>query len=343
MTAKDTPFQRSWIDRLTEWIEMFPGPSWPTYIILFVLLGLFNHLNLWIAESLPWGTFEITFFLFQLWTIEVLFFSEFLDRDGMRALSHFRPLMDVSDDEFARIEFAFTNLPARPVFYLTLIGAPLGFYFASLIEPFSWSGIQIIISAIINLLSMGVQFSLALIFAYRIIRQLRMVSRLYATAPNIDLFNLDPVYALSNHTAKTGLIFLFMLYSNIMIEPDTMQLSFAFTSAAILTVLASAAFFLPLRGINQRLVEVKRSALNDISQRIKSAFTKVDRCFDDETLEDMPDLRTAISTLESQKAYVEKIPTWPWQPATLRGFLSAVLLPIFLWAIQQGLNRLFNL
>lgn len=31
--------------------------------------------------------------------------------------------------------------------------------------------------------------------------------------------------------------------------------------------------------------------------------------------------------------------TWPWQPATIRVFLSAVFLPILLWAIQQVLDR----
>jgi hypothetical protein len=186
------------------------------------------------------------------------------------------------------------------------------------------------------------QISLALIFGYRIIRQLRMVSRLYETTSNIDLFNLEPVYALSTHTAKTGLIFLLIVYSNLILSPDTLQFSVAFIMLAILTLIATAAFFLPLRGINKRLVDEKKGMLREIHQRIKTGFGKVERSFDGDSLGEISELRTAISALEGQKAYVEKIPTWPWQPSTLRGFLTAVLLPLGIWGVQQVLYRLFD-
>ncbi len=168
-----------------------------------------------------------------------------------------------------------------------------------------------------------------------------MVSRLYEIASNIDLYDLEPVYALSSHTAKTGLIFLLIVYSNLLLSPDTLQFSAVFIMLVILTLIATAAFFLPLRGINKRLVDEKKGMLREIHQRIKTGFGKVERSFDGNSLTEISELRTAISALEGQKAYVEKIPTWPWQPSTLRGFLTAVLLPIGIWGFQQVLYRLF--
>ncbi len=39
---------------------------------------------------------------------------------------------------------------------------------------------------------------------------------------------------------------------------------------------------------------------------------------------------------------LEKMPTWPWQASTLRGLMTAVLLPLFLWLSQRLLERLLG-
>ena len=340
---KDRTFKPSWLDRLTQWIKALPGPSWVAYLILFLIIGSIAHLSNYLSDIQPWFSFDIYLFLYQLWTIEILLFHEFLNKDARNALARFRPLLDASDDEYAAIEYRFTNLPARSVIYLTLIGAPLGMYFAYITEIALRGALVPSWSMAFGFIDFAFQISLALIFSYRIIRQMRMVSRYYETASNIDLYDLEPVYALSSHTAKTGLIFLLIVYSNLVVSPDTMQVSAAAIMLVILTIIATAAFFLPLRGINKRLVDEKKGMLREIHQRIKTGFGKIERRFDEDTLGEISALKTAISALESQKAYVEKIPTWPWQPSTLRGFLTAVLLPIGIWGIQQVLDRLLNL
>jgi hypothetical protein len=339
----DRSFKPSWVDRLTEWIEALPGPSWLAYLILFLILGAIAHLANYLSGIKPWFSFDIYPFLYQLWTVEILFFHEYLNQDARSALGKFRTLLGTSDDEYSKIEYEFTNLPARPVIFLTLIGAPLGIYFAQFTEIANGGVLDSSLARALGYFDFAYQVSLALILGYRIIRQLRMVSRLYGTASNIDLYNLEPVYALSSHTAKTGLIFLLIVYSNLLLSPDTLQFSVAFVMLAILTLIGTAAFFLPLRGINKRLVDEKKSMLREIQQRIKKGFGKVERSFDGDSLGEISELRTAISALEGQKTYVEKIPTWPWQPSTLRGFLTAVLLPIGIWGIQQVLYRVFNL
>jgi hypothetical protein len=334
----DTTFKPSWVDRLTQWIEALPGPSWLAYLILFFLLGFAAHLGFWVSGFQPRGSYDVKIFLNQLWAIEILFFHQVLNRDAKHALKDFRPLLDATDAEFSEIQHEFTNLPARSAIYLTLISIPVGIYFAYLNEvPFSGEVAPVLVLAgILN-------SSLTIIFCYRIIRQLRMVSRLYEKSSIIDLYSLDPVYALSSHTAKTGLIFLFIIYSNVLITVEALQISAGFYLAIFLTFLSSAAFIVPLMGINHRLVEEKKKILQDIHQRIKMAFHNVERSFDEDSLDEISTLKTAISALESQKAYIEKIPTWPWRPSTLRGFLTAVLLPLGIWALQQVLTRLFNL
>jgi hypothetical protein len=336
--AAEQLLKSSWIDHLTDWIGGLPGPSWLAYLILFIILGLLAQVGFWVSGIQTPGSFGFNSFLNQLWIIEVLFFNYLLDQDARRALNDFRPLMDASNDDFARSMYEFTNLPARPVLYLTLIGIPVGLYLAFPSEsPFRGDVPSVLVLVAV------IGTSLIFVFAYRIIRQLRTVSRLYAQAQAVDLYDLDPIYALSSHTAKTGLILLVAVYSNILITPEALEVSSLLFLVVLLTLLASAAFLVPLRGINRRLVREKKKLLQLTQNRIKSAFKQVELSYDDHELGEISTLNTAVLALQNQKAFIEKIPTWPWQASTLRGFITVVLLPLFIWAIQQVLSRLFDL
>jgi hypothetical protein len=64
---------------------------------------------------------------------------------------------------------------------------------------------------------------------------------------------------------------------------------------------------------------------------------------DAQELEGIADLRTAMSCLEVEHDTLARIPTWPWQPGTLRGLFAAVLFPLMVWIIQWILQRVLGL
>jgi hypothetical protein len=298
------------------------------------------HFSSWNSGVLPWGDTELFLFLTQLWTVEILLFHGYLNRDARAAIKAFQPYLTAEGEEIQRMVYEFTHLPARTVAIMTWLGAVLGIYLSYLTELSMRGALQFSVGTILGFNNYAFQVSLAFILCYRIVRQLRMVSRLYAAASQIDLFHLEPVYALSAHSARTGLIFLLILYSNLLIFPETLEFGPAFIFAvAALTVFAIAGFYLPLRGINRRLVEEKIARLAEIHGRIRSAFTHLDHNFDAGNYGEIAEVHSTFAALQSQKAFIEAIPTWPWQPATLRGFLSAVLLPVGIWIIQQILDR----
>jgi hypothetical protein len=37
--------------------------------------------------------------------------------------------------------------------------------------------------------------------------------------------------------------------------------------------------------------------------------------------------------------HLARVPTWPWPPSTLRGFVIALVIPILIWLVQFGLQR----
>ncbi len=337
------PFTPSWVDRFIDWLEDLPGPAWIAYLVFFLLLGAQSHLIEWISGRVAWGEFQVQLFTYQLFNAEILFFLSYLNRDAARALEDFHPLLNVSKQELARLQYRLSHLPARPVLYLTLAGVVLGGLFFYNVEQFAGATAPLNFVLIYGAFGFGIPMVFALVFCYRIIIQLRTVRWLYATAPELDLFHLDPVYALSAHTAKTGLIFLFLVYSNLLLSPGSIMVPTALVTTILLSVLSFAAFVLPLRGVNRRLVAEKKALLRQVNARIRTAFDRLEKTFDRGELSGMPEMEKAILNLQHQKNFIDKIPTWPWQPTTMRGFLSAMLLPILIWIVQQVLSRFFVL
>jgi hypothetical protein len=337
--AMDRSFRPSWIDLLVDWITNLPGPSWLAFIVLFVLLGLLAHLGFWATGRQTPGSFSINIFLNQLWIVTVLFAYNYLDRDAKRALDDFRPLMNLSDEDFSKSVQLFTNLPARPVALLTVIGIPIALY----LDPAFSRAEEFGANALSPFLIIGpISMSLALIFTYRIVRQLRLISQFYALASAIDLYDLGPVYSLSAHTAKAGLALLLAVYLNILAAPEVLEFASLTAVVGLLTLLALAAFLLPLRGINRRLVQVKRKLLQSTQLRIKEAFTEIEESYAASELGEISTLNSVVMAFQNQKTYIEEIPTWPWEASTLRGFISLLLLPIFIWVVQQILGRFFG-
>jgi hypothetical protein len=54
------------------------------------------------------------------------------------------------------------------------------------------------------------------------------------------------------------------------------------------------------------------------------------------------ELRDAMTSLEIERSALTRIPTWPWQPETLRGLITALLLPVAVLLIQFVLQRAFG-
>jgi Xaa-Pro aminopeptidase len=51
----------------------------------------------------------------------------------------------------------------------------------------------------------------------------------------------------------------------------------------------------------------------------------------------LPERETKAKVEKSQE--IKKLPTWPWETGTLRNFITALLIPLTAWGIQQVLLR----
>ena len=108
----------------------------------------------------------------------------------------------------------------------------------------------------------------------------------------------------------------------------------ALAIALPITLLGVAIFVWPLLGIHRLLVNEKERLLEESSRRLEVAVVDLHHRVDNGELEGMTDLNMAIGALELEHQALSRIPTWSWQPETVRLLATALLLPLVLLLAQ---------
>ena len=91
-------------------------------------------------------------------------------------------------------------------------------------------------------------------------------------------------------------------------------------------VVAIVTFVWPLLGIHGRLKQEKQRLLRESSQRLEATIAELHGRVDAGELHSLAELHVTMVSLEIERSMLTRIPTWPWQPETLRGLISALLL-----------------
>ena len=96
---------------------------------------------------------------------------------------------------------------------------------------------------------------------------------------------------------------------------------------------------LPLLGMHARLVDAKARAVEANNDLIEAGFDKMQGLVKAGKHDAVPRLRASNSALLEYRQELAKISTWPWDPGTLRTFITALLVPMTVWIVQQVLLR----
>ena len=330
----------SFIDRFTDFVQRLSIPYGLTYFLLFIAQSATMLALGWVDGSRPPYEFDPIVLLFPLWLWGPLAFVTYLDALSLRALSEFGLLLDVSPERQRRLGYQFTTMPPKGVWISTV----------------AWSGVYMLFwylawGTAANVLRYGpivtrasfiagfASFSVGGVIYYHTLRQLRLVSRTVRMVGQFDLFRLDPVYAFSVLTSRTGICWVVLLTLTLLISPlgvgGIPELSTLFLQIA----LAMSAFLLPLRIVNRRLVSEKRRQLAELDQRMKATLARLHRSVDENSLQEASLLNDALKGLTTEREILARIPTWPWRPGLFAGFVSIIVLPVVLFLVQFALGR----
>lgn len=340
------PYAPSWVDRFTDWLDRRSGPAWLYYLTTMTVLIVAYLLVLWWRGFFP-AVSPVTGILLVVSTTIYLSATHYLDHAACDAMERFRPSLEAPASRVAELEYCLTTMPARTVWIVTLLGAGGGsvivammlsgtavypglFYSESIAAGFLEGTMWILVC-----ITFG-------IFAYHTIHQMRAVSAIYAELTRVDVFNQEPLHAFARLAAYTAVIMMLVQYLWFTIGLTGIALAFAFAFLAVAVVLAVSLFFWPLYGIHRLLVAKKAQLQRDAGHRLEKSLQMYAEAFNQGDMPAMGNIGAAMKNAEHERQLVTSIPTWPWPPGLVRGTLTAVLLPLFIWGATRLLERFFG-
>ena len=98
-------------------------------------------------------------------------------------------------------------------------------------------------------------------------------------------------------------------------------------------------FIAPLLGMHRRLGAARRGCRRPQTQRLKVVIAAVHADVDSMDLGRADGLQKTLGSLVQEREILARLPTWPWSTGTLRGFATAILLPVALFLIQRTLSQ----
>ena len=332
----------SWFNRVLGVCGRLPVPAWTVYIGWLVLQGLLAHVAAWNEGLLPAGTLNPLLLFCGIWSAEVFLFSHYLDVIARDSLVRYRPMLNtLSGAEFDRIEYEFTTMPRRPVLWVSVVGFAAGIVMANAAKSyqplmFAWPLLAYLFWGI-SWLGLGV-------FCYRLVRQLRFASRIYALTKKINLYHLRPLYALSRLAVWTSVSVVIIIDLNILLLTPQLMVTSAFILLFVLAMLLSlATFLLPLYGIKRRILAERNQLMEATAREIEIAYERLANAIRTGDSKKLADVRIILDLVHRKKDFVHSIPVWPWNPGTFTALASAVVLPVILGILSRIILRVLGL
>jgi len=339
MSGKPAIETTSWLDHLFRRIEALPFKPWVTYLLLYFGFVISFQLIAWLDGLRALGDFSITTFFNPVWVPAGLAGIHYLNTEGRRALKGFRPVMDTDEEEFRMIQTQMSTIPQPVVLSIqALVG--LALFLVARTNPARLSselqpGTATLWFAVIF---MTLGFSNLFIYFYQTFRRLKLVSRVYSMVKQINIFEQQPLYTLSAFNVKIG--FVWILFMNLNIVAFVLQTGPQATTFPLMFIeilLVILVFLFPAWGIHNRIQRAKEVLLTENGRQLEATNSKLNISLQENEHKDIVTYEKGVAALVSMRNEIGKSPTWPWDIGTFRSFLSAVLLPILLFVIQQFL------
>ncbi len=332
------PYPPSALNRLFQRVERLPGGGWWIYPLGYVLLVVYHHVALWIIGSVPvWslsldGVPGIMYGPYGLGAMHVIF------RATGPSMDAFRPASGLSDEEFARRRYELVTLPAGRIIVPLAIGAFVAVGSMLSAAPASLAPYGGTREAAFLVLGPAALFGYAVsvVSIYATGHILVLIHRLHLDASALDPFDTVPIFAFSRVTSIVGVAYVFSAYYTFLFNA-AFQVGNAVGLAMLagIMLIGTASFIVPLWSIHGRLTDEKAGLEHGASQRAKTLQADLYRRVDSGNVAGIKDLTDAAAGIQAASERIAKLPTWPWPPQVLRGFLSAILLPVIVFLITR--------
>jgi hypothetical protein len=327
-------------------LEQLPGPTWLAFAGLGIVSVAYVGVVIVLLER-DLASVAAHFTAIALIPVFSLALIRHLNQVAGQALDRFRSLLDLDPAELERLRYQLTVLPKRPV-AIVFASVALFTIAGAFNAPATFEIVGASLAASILVVShtcfLGAGFGA---LALQIVRQLIFVERIHRQASRVDLFNVGPLHAFSRLTsqASLGMLALIAVLTLTTVRQlmattsDSLATALAISSYAALGIAAVASFVLPLTGLHNRIATEKERLQSDADARLTSLLGALHEDASKLDLSRADGLNKLLSSAFQEREVLAKLPTWPWQAATLRAFVSALLLPVLVYVLARAAER----
>lgn len=329
-----------WLYRFYDWLRATPLGGWTGGLAVFLVLWL-------VPQSIAWATGAQVFPRFDLFNaVPAIFISMnilvwlWMDRLAETAITDFGRMEHLPREHAQALLTDFVSLGRRLALTTLILGAVAGTAFSFMTATANGVPMGFNVNFIVFLLFTVLTNVFWFMAVTRMARQIYRMNRLFAEVKTINLFNLWPIYALSRYGANLGMIFILaasLIVSLFLLGSSQTSFLHSFSTFIIFNSLSAALiiFLTPLAGINRRLRREKENVLHRLGDEMKVLFDETEAAIKAREAGRIGEFRTASSALREQMEAVQKIPTWPWNPGTLRNLFLPILLPLLIAILQR--------
>lgn len=340
--ARGRPYARSWIDLFFGWMTALPGPTWLAYAVLVLPSTLLSNSALWLSGLRPWGDVDPQQVYWGVSTAAIVAAAHYLRNLAGASFDRFRPALGTGHPDPERVRYELTVMPAAPIAVMTvvLIAITPLYYLAdpvaSQVEGLNGAGL------VARTAAEGLSSVVFLAVAYQAVRQLLAVTRLHAVADQVDPFRPLPLYAFSRLAAQVGIVLVVFISGGVAVNPQALasETMVALWLPWILgtPIIAAVVFLVPMLGMHGRLEAEKDRLDSTADGRMRALIGELNEAIDARATDRVDALDRTMSALRHEREILARLPTWPWSTGTIRGFGSALLLPIALFLVQRYLG-----
>jgi hypothetical protein len=338
----DAPFRAGPVSSLLAWATRQPGRGWWVYLAVGIAVFGWGQGVEWALGRVPLGTIDPNLAVLVPYGPYVLVGLALASRIATRALDAFWPATGRPVSDRPAWAYRFTRVPLdREVLGLLVGGA--GGVVALLGSPASILGPEAGRTAVYlaYLPAFVVGYALAIVGAIATLEWLRQVARIQGEATNVDPFDRTSIYAFSRLTALVGVSYLIAVSYSLTVNAAFQQgnvASIVFIGGSM--VFAVLAFTLPMLGIHGRLVREKEALVRDTERRINQLVAELYARIDDGRFDATKELSDSMAGVSAHRDRLGRLPTWPWPPEVVRGFISALVLPLAIYILTRVISAL---
>jgi hypothetical protein len=341
MTAKQKPRRTpAWLYWFFDLLRRSPVPLWLLGLLIIIAGGIAMHLDAWNKGLVPNGQFNRYLATVSLFNVGYIAVWMWLDARARVALAAFFRNQRKSQAEVEDVWADFVSIPTLTATLIFLGGMSLGYL--SLPQSIALQPLIGRVLPIWDLFSWIPVTGLVFMLLYRTLRQAFLFPRFFREI-GVDIFNPAPVYAMSRYASQAAIILFVINYGLLFSSlPDVLFTPLGLIYQMLIVGSCLIYFFAPLASINQRMRSAKGELLAELGGDVKRVVQRVHQGVGKLQFGKVNEMRTTIGALKDELEIVQKIPTWPWQPETLRNLLTPLLLPIVIYLTQRYVGTFFG-